>query len=248
MPFDWAAIFDHFGTKRVSQTDKNKSAYVLNEAQKAALAEAGVFPSEDGPKNIIRIEILFDPGTPSVRASYYNSLRTGSGRTPETRMGQGLIRWANVGDEIVIGTKGNRIIAAKVSAAPVEASDLGRTLARNGDRKKIIRKAKQAAGKPARTVRKVQDFVRNPWVVAAALLRAASSCEMPGCTRRLFRREDGSNFLEVHHVTPLVDGGDDTIENAAALCPACHRELHFGAKRMKKRAKLSAHIATKPLS
>jgi hypothetical protein len=246
MAFDWTAIFDNFGRKRVTQTDKNKSAYVLNEAQREAVSAAGVTPSEGGTKKTIKVEILFDPEISSVRASYYNSLRAGSGRTPETRMGQGLIRWVDVGDEIIIGNKGNRIIAARVGALPDKASDLGRTLARNGDRKKILKKARQAAGKPARKTRTVQDFVRNPYVVAAALLRSAGACEMPDCTRRLFRRDDGSNFLEVHHITPLGEGGDDTLVNAAALCPSCHRELHFGARRMKKRAILSAHIAAQP--
>lgn len=248
MAFEWSAIFDNFGTKRVTKTDKKKSAYVLNEAQRDALAVAGIFPSEGKTKKTVRIEILFDSEVPSLRASYYNSLRTGSGRTPEARMGQGLIRWAKIGDEIIIGTKGNRIIAVKAGTLPETASDIGRTLARNGDRKKILKKARRAAGKPARKVRKVQDFVRNPYVVAAALLRSDGACEMPACTRRLFRRDDGSTFLEVHHITPLAEDGDDTIDNAAALCPACHRELHFGARRAKKRAVIAAHIAAKPLS
>ncbi len=50
------------------------------------------------------------------------------------------------------------------------------------------------------------------------------------CVDRLnvvFEREDGSP-LEVHHVIRLADGGSDTINNSVALCPNCHRELHFG--------------------
>jgi 5-methylcytosine-specific restriction protein A len=26
----------------------------------------------------------------------------------------------------------------------------------------------------------------------------------------------------------LAEGGEDTVENALALCPNCHRRLHFG--------------------
>lgn len=33
---------------------------------------------------------------------------------------------------------------------------------------------------------------------------------------------------EVHHKVPLSAGGDDTVENAIALCPNCHRKAHFG--------------------
>ena len=38
-------------------------------------------------------------------------------------------------------------------------------------------------------------------------------------------------FLEVHHVKMLSQGGPDTIDNAVALCPNCHRELHYGEKK-----------------
>jgi len=34
--------------------------------------------------------------------------------------------------------------------------------------------------------------------------------------------------LEVHHKVPLAEGGDDTVENAIALCPNCHRHAHYG--------------------
>lgn len=46
-----------------------------------------------------------------------------------------------------------------------------------------------------------------------------------------FLDADGLPFLEVHHVIPLATGGPDTITNAVALCPNCHRELHHGAER-----------------
>jgi hypothetical protein len=34
-------------------------------------------------------------------------------------------------------------------------------------------------------------------------------------------------FVEVHHIMPQSEGGPDTIENAAPLCPSCH-EIHGG--------------------
>ncbi|TAL84944.1 MAG: HNH endonuclease [Rhodanobacter sp.] len=51
-------------------------------------------------------------------------------------------------------------------------------------------------------------------------------------------------MLEVHHVVPLAEHGDDTLANAAALCPHCHRELHSGKNRKDRRKMLAAHIAT----
>ena len=45
---------------------------------------------------------------------------------------------------------------------------------------------------------------------------------------KVFKRSDESIFLEVHHITPLSEGGLDMLENACALCPTCHRRLHHG--------------------
>ncbi|MEQ1936169.1 MAG: HNH endonuclease [Fimbriimonadaceae bacterium] len=68
---------------------------------------------------------------------------------------------------------------------------------------------------------------------------------MPACGSTLFKKDDGRNFLEVHHVVPLAEGGDDTMANAAALCPMCHRELHFGNLRLIKRLTLQNEIDRK---
>jgi 5-methylcytosine-specific restriction endonuclease McrA len=68
---------------------------------------------------------------------------------------------------------------------------------------------------------------------------------MPQCSSQLFNRQDGRPYLEVHHVVPLSEGGDDTLENAAALCPSCHRELHYGKLRLQKRAILKSEISRK---
>ena len=72
-----------------------------------------------------------------------------------------------------------------------------------------------------------QTFKRNPDVVAETLFRAKGICGL--CNQPApFQKADGSPYLEVHHWNPLSDGGDDTIENAVALCPNCHKEAHFG--------------------
>lgn len=70
-------------------------------------------------------------------------------------------------------------------------------------------------------------FDRSPDVVAEVLSRACGSCE--SCTKPapFLRRGDGSPYLEVHHRIPLAAGGEDTVENAIALCPNCHRAAHY---------------------
>ncbi|MBT4733118.1 HNH endonuclease [Candidatus Woesearchaeota archaeon] len=71
-------------------------------------------------------------------------------------------------------------------------------------------------------------FKRNADVITEVLLRANGMCEQCNNDAPFIRRKDNTPYLEVHHKVTLADGGEDTIENAIAICPNCHRELHFG--------------------
>ena len=73
-----------------------------------------------------------------------------------------------------------------------------------------------------------KGFKRNADVVAEVLLRASGFCENCGKEAPFKRARDGTPYLEVHHKITLSQGGEDTVENAIATCPNCHRELHFG--------------------
>jgi hypothetical protein len=73
------------------------------------------------------------------------------------------------------------------------------------------------------------QYKRNGDVINEVLDRANGNCEY--CKKPApFLRTDGSPYLEVHHIIPLSKGGDDTVENAVALCPNCHRKAHFGIR------------------
>lgn len=74
-------------------------------------------------------------------------------------------------------------------------------------------------------------FERNPLVVSIAQFRASRKCEIPGCSIPSFAVESGEFFCEVHHIEPLAEGGEDTIENTICLCPVHHREAHHGKQR-----------------
>lgn len=71
-------------------------------------------------------------------------------------------------------------------------------------------------------------FVRNPDVVAEVLFQAQGHCQRCAKPAPFKRASDGTAYLEVHHRVPLAVGGEDTVANAIALCPNCHRELHYG--------------------
>jgi len=41
----------------------------------------------------------------------------------------------------------------------------------------------------------------------------------------------------------LAEGGGDTAENSAALCPNCHRSMHLAKDREQRRARLYAKVS-----
>jgi len=91
-----------------------------------------------------------------------------------------------------------------------------------------IARLQNAPRKPERRLKTVVYFDRNPDVVAQVLTKANGKCSQCGRDAPFLRRHDNTPYLEVHHVAPLAEDGDDTVENAVALCPNCHRKVHFG--------------------
>lgn len=66
---------------------------------------------------------------------------------------------------------------------------------------------------------------RNEYVAEYVKRRAGGRCELCG-NDAPFLDKSGQPFLEEHHIIWLSRGGLDTIENAVALCPNCHRKMH----------------------
>ncbi|WP_274022912.1 HNH endonuclease [Vibrio parahaemolyticus] len=81
--------------------------------------------------------------------------------------------------------------------------------------------------KPEKEMVSVTLYKRDPLVVAETLRLANGYCEL--CeVKSPFKTKSGRDYLEVHHVIPLSKQGSDTVSNTVALCPNCHRMLHFG--------------------
>jgi len=91
-------------------------------------------------------------------------------------------------------------------------------------RKRLAGAAKFASIRQATT----QIYLRNPDVVVEVLIRANGYCEECKKPAPFTRKSDGTPYLEAHHRKPLAEGGEDTIENAIAICPNCHRKAHHG--------------------
>lgn len=91
-----------------------------------------------------------------------------------------------------------------------------------------LSRLKNAPKRPKGRTVSTAIYIRNPDVVAEVLLRANGICEKCNNEAPFIRKSDNTPYLEVHHIDQLANGGDDTVENAQALCPNCHREAHFG--------------------
>lgn len=99
----------------------------------------------------------------------------------------------------------------------------------------------EAPKKPEQVQIVSKGFKRNQDVIVAVLQRAKGICEHCGHLAPFTRKKDDSPYLEVHHWVLLSNNGDDTVENAAALCPNCHKGFHYGdfkRKTGKKKSKL----------
>jgi 5-methylcytosine-specific restriction protein A len=112
-------------------------------------------------------------------------------------------------------------------------------------RQKLKKRANRGAplgnSKPKKRTHTQSAFDRLAEVVAWVLELANGRCE--GCDSDApFVTADGEPFLEVHHVRQLADGGPDQIDNAVALCPNCHRRLHYSRERQQFRNRLIKKI------
>lgn len=90
---------------------------------------------------------------------------------------------------------------------------------------------------PSKSETTSTSYKRDPSVVAWVLNEAGDKCECCGGSSP-FVKDDGSPYLEVHHVVRLADNGPDTVDNAVALCPNCHRALHHAADKHDRRESL----------
>ncbi len=143
---------------------------------------------------------------------------------------------------VLRGSKAGMFAAIEVDAAPIQpapavygsADDYDRKLAADVERSMSSTQDARLARllRAPKIPRKLQVlstvFDRNPDVIAEVLCRADGICGGCGSPAPFIRARDGTPYLEVHHRVPLAQGGEDTVENAIALCPNCHRQRHHG--------------------
>ncbi len=72
----------------------------------------------------------------------------------------------------------------------------------------------------------VETHARNRGWVKQAKQTLGWYCLYPGCSNS-FTKEDGMPYIEVHHIIPLYQGGDDGIWNLSIVCAHHHRMAHY---------------------
>lgn len=81
---------------------------------------------------------------------------------------------------------------------------------------------------------------KNPLVSMKAVAASGFKCAYDP-THRTFMRSSGLPYMEGHHLIPCTAGNAerywkrfgrniDCVENIVALCPTCHRRIHFGSE------------------
>ncbi len=199
------------------------------EAQLRAAVEAYVDMLDKSANNI-----------PFIKKHYYRELANKYGRSDkayEYRMQNISYVYSELGRRWVPGLKPARNVGATNLAklqqliAEIEGQNFAQQTEFDVE---VARLADSSFSEPpngqktvSRHSSQVTQYKRDPNVKAWVLQNAKGICEAC-CEPSPFEKYSGEPFLEVHHLRRLADKGSDTVSNAVALCPNCHRELHYG--------------------
>lgn len=101
---------------------------------------------------------------------------------------------------------------------------------RNQEKEKLRERAIASGKKQPRFYDgKQRIYERSIWVMEFCKTRADYRCEITDCDYTPFMiLGRGENYVEIHHLKPLSEEGEDTIDNVACLCPNHHKEIHYG--------------------
>ncbi len=80
----------------------------------------------------------------------------------------------------------------------------------------------------------VETYVRDVGWAKLAKEKYGHACMMDSCGNT-FRKNDGSYYIEVHHIVPLYKNGEDAIWNLSVLCAHHHKMAHYADNRTRLR-------------
>jgi predicted HNH restriction endonuclease len=78
----------------------------------------------------------------------------------------------------------------------------------------------------------IETYVRHVSWARKAKELFGDLCIYNKCSNT-FLREDGTRYIEVHHIVPLCRGGEEGLWNLSVLCAHHHRMAHYSDVRTK---------------
>ncbi|BDU40801.1 HNH endonuclease [Vibrio nigripulchritudo] len=173
------------------------------------------------------------------KKAYYRKLSQEYGRTEkayEYRMQNISYIFALLGRSWVSGLKPaknvGRVIGDKIEGIIAELEnrpsnpDVGFEIEVSSYQKRKATDKPEGINEPKVNYSSIRVYERSAKVKAWVLNRANGVCEL--CLDQApFTALSGKPYLEVHHVRRLSSGGSDSVSNCVALCPNCHRSLHY---------------------
>jgi len=107
---------------------------------------------------------------------------------------------------------------------PVETSEIKINILRKRAYEAAVASVSKGPSTSTRTI-----HARSQAVKDYVLSRAGGICE--SCAQPApFTTKAGSPYLEPHHINRLSDGGLDHPKYIGAICPTCHKEIHYGSQ------------------
>lgn len=85
---------------------------------------------------------------------------------------------------------------------------------------------------------------RDPKVREDAKKRDLYKCCVSGCPNN-FLTQSGEQFIEVHHIQPLNEGGEDELSNVICLCSHHHSQVHYANEEGRRFVEDAIHDAMK---
>lgn len=192
-------------------------------------------------------------GRKLTKTDYYKALSMSFGRSPnyyEAKMQNISYVYSRLGRKWLKGLKPRANVGANVTRMIEEliheedGSQITYKLEIEDEISKLLRTdipEPLGVRKPRTKVSQRPEYYRSSEVIAFVLKASKGFCE---CCRKPapFKKDDGDFYLEVHHLRRLADKGSDTVSNAVAVCPNCHRELHYGHSKQEKLSDLYRRI------
>jgi 5-methylcytosine-specific restriction endonuclease McrA len=142
---------------------------------------------------------------------------------------QDLISYLSIGDEILFTHDQENIFIYNLSKST--NYEIEENIHSQIDMNTLQNRARNINPRPQQVQQTIYTYPRNNTLKNYVKRRSNYSCEMPNCNYQGFNKENGETYIEVHHVIPLSESGEDSIYNTVALCPNCHRALHYANNR-----------------